>query len=224
MSCSRRAVFGGPSAEFCDTVTKSSARTWHTRDMSRPRSRAIDDRIAAAAAALIADGARPITISAVAARAGVSRPTVYRRWPSINTLLFELQTQASVPSEMPDLGSVHAELTLAVTHLVATMVGADRRVLASQTAAMIADPAFARGVHERRWHPDRDRVYEIWQRAVDRGEVSAAVDGREVLDDIVGVCHFRVLLLHRAPDPEAIAELVGRLISHALLVSVGGKL
>lgn len=53
----------------------------------------VDERIIdAAAACVLAHGADRTTITEVARRAGVSRPTVYRRWPDIDRLLAELLT------------------------------------------------------------------------------------------------------------------------------------
>jgi len=179
--------------------------------MARPRNHAIDDRIMAAAAALARDGHR-FTIAEVAASAGVSRPTVYRRWPTATSLLFELQTRASVPPAMPDLGSLRDELTLAVEHLVATMVAADCDVMAAQMAEMITDPEFAATVRERRWNPDREQVHTIWQRAVDRGEAPTTSDGRALIDDLVAICHFRVHLLHQAPSHADCTALVDRML------------
>lgn len=188
--------------------------------MARPRNRSIDERIMAAAAEL-AQGGHPFTIAEVASMAGVSRPTVYRRWPTPTALLFELQTKASVPPAMPDLGSLRTELTLAVQHLVATMAAADREAMAAQMAEMIQHPEFAATVRERRWNPDREQVHLIWQRAVDRGEAPAHVDGRAVIDDLVAICHFRVNLLHQSPSPADCAQLVDRLLFGALGNSTG---
>lgn len=190
--------------------------------MARPRNLAIDERIMAAAVELARGGHR-FTIAEVAACAGVSRPTVYRRWPTPTALLFELQTRASVPPTMPDLGSLRAELSLAVEHLVASMAAADREAVAAQMSEMIAHPDFAATVRERRWDPDRERVHIIWQRAVDRGEAPPAVDGRALIDDLVAICHFRVHLLHQPPTTDECTALVDRLLFGALAEPSGGQ-
>jgi AcrR family transcriptional regulator len=185
--------------------------------MARPRDHEIDEHILAAAAQMVADvGAHGLTVAEVARVAGVSRPTVYRRWPTTAALLFELQTRATVPPEMPDLGSLAAELTLAIEHLVAALLASDREVMADQWSAIITDAGFAATVKERRWQPDREQVLTIWRRAVERGEVSAEIDGAAVIDDIVGIMLFRVLLLHESPTSEQITAMVTRLL-HGVL-------
>jgi len=53
----------------------------------------IGDRILAAAASCVRDfGVERVTLAEIARRAGVSRPTVYRRWPDTNTILAALLT------------------------------------------------------------------------------------------------------------------------------------
>ncbi len=181
--------------------------------MARPRDPDIDQRVLDAARQLLADaGEHAVTMAAVAERAGVSRPALYRRWPSRAVLLFALHTSASVPPEMPDLGSLRAELVLAVDHLVATMAAADADLVAEQFASMIRDDTFAEEVWTHRWRPDRDRVLTLWWRAVDRGEVRADVDGAAVIDDLVASCLFRVHLAHRPPASDEVRALVDRVL------------
>ena len=53
----------------------------------------VDDRILAAAASCVRDfGVERVTLAEIARRAGVSRPTVYRRWPDTRTILASLLT------------------------------------------------------------------------------------------------------------------------------------
>jgi AcrR family transcriptional regulator len=53
----------------------------------------VGDRILAAAASCVRDfGVQRVTLAEIARRAGVSRPTVYRRWPDTATILAALLT------------------------------------------------------------------------------------------------------------------------------------
>jgi AcrR family transcriptional regulator len=53
----------------------------------------VADRILAAAASCVVDfGAERVTLAEIARRAGVSRPTVYRRWPDTRSILANLLT------------------------------------------------------------------------------------------------------------------------------------
>lgn len=53
----------------------------------------VGDRILAAAASCVSDfGVERVTLAEIARRAGVSRPTVYRRWPDTQAILASLLT------------------------------------------------------------------------------------------------------------------------------------
>ena len=161
---------------------------------------------------LAVDGVAGLTIARVAERAGVSRPTAYRRWPTPAALVFELQSSATVPAHVENLGSLRPELVAAVTYLVLGMAAADRDVQANQLGEMIRDQEFSLDVQHRRWNPDRALVRRIWDRAVERGEAPTSTVGDRVIDDIVAICIFDVFLRHMAPTHSDIERLVDRLL------------
>jgi AcrR family transcriptional regulator len=68
----------------------------------------VEDRILAAAAeCVVAFGVERMTLTEIARRARVSRPTIYRRWPDIRFVLADLLTMriAGVLVAVPDRGS-----------------------------------------------------------------------------------------------------------------------
>lgn len=73
----------------------------------------IGDRIMAAAASCVRDfGVERVALAEIARRAGVSRPTVYRRWPDTRSILASLLTEriTGAWSEVPSRGSGRAAL------------------------------------------------------------------------------------------------------------------
>jgi len=67
----------------------------------------IADRILAAAASCVIDfGVERVTLAEIARRAGVSRPTVYRRWPDTRAVLAALLTRhiAAALDDVPQRG------------------------------------------------------------------------------------------------------------------------
>jgi AcrR family transcriptional regulator len=61
--------------------------------ISNAESLDVGDRILAAAASCVSDfGPERVTLAEIARRAGVSRPTVYRRWPDTQAILASLLT------------------------------------------------------------------------------------------------------------------------------------
>ncbi|MQY26503.1 hypothetical protein NRB56_20740 [Nocardia sp. RB56] len=85
---------------------------------------AVDVAILDAARACVAEfGVRRTTLTEVARRAGVSRPTVYRRWPDTGALIADLlvrELRDIVGHAIPTVGSARARL------LDGIVIGADR--------------------------------------------------------------------------------------------------
>lgn len=178
--------------------------------MARPRDPDLDGRILDAAAAIAAaDGIDAVSMAEVADRAGVGRPTVYRRFPNRAALVFELQLLAVVPVELPDTGSVREDLRLAMEHLFASITHFDRTLHGERLALMASDREFAEHVWQERWIDDRDAVKVIWDRGVARGELDPTVDGAEVITDLVSAVVFRFLFWHRT-DTDWIEGYVDR--------------
>src|SRR3954452_22309145 len=77
----------------------------------RPRSAESTTAILDAALALWMErGYHAVRIDAVAARAGVSKPTIYRRWPNRQQLLVAVSQRFVAPAEVADLGSFRDEV------------------------------------------------------------------------------------------------------------------
>ncbi|MFD6856886.1 TetR/AcrR family transcriptional regulator [Rhodococcus sp. NPDC060090] len=78
----------------------------------------VEDRILDAARSCLLDfGLRRTTLAEIARRAGVSRPTVYRRWPDTDSVLADLLTR-EIRAAIPDtrgVGPIRPLLVSAVT-------------------------------------------------------------------------------------------------------------
>ncbi|WP_157103818.1 TetR/AcrR family transcriptional regulator [Nocardia harenae] len=99
-----------------------------------PEPETVDDAIFRAARDCVAEfGVRRSTLTEVARRAGVSRPTVYRRWPDTGSLIAELlvrELRDIVAASMPAAGDAR-------TRLVTGVVGGARLVRANTLFAKI---------------------------------------------------------------------------------------
>ncbi len=78
----------------------------------RPRDPAVDRAILSATLELLGEhGYERMTIEAVARRAGVGKPTVYRRWSSKRDLVIDVLNHISDLPEMPAEGTARERLT-----------------------------------------------------------------------------------------------------------------
>jgi len=168
----------------------------HRSRPGRPRSdrvhRAILD---AARELLIAEGFADLRLERVAARAGVGKTAIYRRWPSKEALALELLMELASPHiAILDVGDTRAELLAAVTNamraLTDTPFGPVIRALLSQIAIgpELGDPFRASVVQAR-----RDAVASVIARGVRRGDLRADVDLDVATELLVGPVYFRLM-------------------------------
>lgn len=91
----------------------------------------IGERILAAAASCVVDfGVDRVTLAEIARRAGVSRPTVYRRWPDTHSVVAALLTRhvTDVMSDAPLLGDDRESLVRQIV-TVADLLRRDQLVM-----------------------------------------------------------------------------------------------
>ena len=170
----------------------------------RPRSEKAHAAILRAAACLLLEhGLAAVSMDAVAARAGVSKATIYRWWPTKETLALDaLYTEWTAAAPVPrDTGSLRTDLIELLSPWV-RLVSAQPygRVIAALLAETRADPAFAAEYQRRVIEPRRDQAREIFGRAVKRGEVPADLDLEVALDLIYGPLYLRLLQGHAPLD------------------------
>lgn len=83
--------------------------------LGRPRDADADRKILEATVALLSEvGIERTTVSAVIARSGVARATVYRRWPTREALIDAALSQVKGRRPIPVTGDVEADLARAV--------------------------------------------------------------------------------------------------------------
>src|SRR6059058_5803542 len=95
---------------------------------NRPSGDGTDDRVLdAARASILAVGFRRTTLTEVARRAGLSRMTIYRRWPDTRTLLADLLTREwarlSDATDLPQGAATPAGIAAGVVGAVKALRG-----------------------------------------------------------------------------------------------------
>jgi AcrR family transcriptional regulator len=166
----------------------------------RPRSQEADRAILRAAAEILAErGLSGMSIEEVAARAGVGKTTIYRRWTSRGTLaldafLDEFQSQ----QPLPDTGTLHGDLLAALRAWIRSVTRTSAGpILAGLIAEAQRDPELAAAWRERVVEPLRAQHKIMLSRAIDRGEIPATTDQEVVLDLLFGAAYHRLLHGHR---------------------------
>jgi AcrR family transcriptional regulator len=176
----------------------------------RPRSEKARRAILQAAADLLLDdGMARVSMDAVAERAGVSKATIYRWWPSKERLALEaLLDWATAVSPPRDTGTLRGDLVALVRPWVREIRKRPfGRVIATLITEAQSDPEFA-AIYRRHFvELRREPMRAAFVRAVERGEAPADLDIDVALDLIYGPLYHRLLHGH-APLTERFAENV----------------
>jgi AcrR family transcriptional regulator len=162
----------------------------------RPRSKEADRAILDAARdLLVEEGFTRLRLEHVAARAGVGKGTIYRRWPSKEALTLELVLGLAAPHlDISDVGDTRAELRAAagnpLTAITTTPWGPVIRAMLSQIAGnpTIGDPFRAAVVAHR-----RAEVARVIERGIARGDLRPDADASIATELLVGPVYFRLV-------------------------------
>ncbi|GGO92806.1 TetR/AcrR family transcriptional regulator [Wenjunlia tyrosinilytica] len=173
----------------------------YLRRAGRPRSAEADRAILdATRAALVELGWGKLSMGDVAARAGVAKTTLYRRWPSKNELVVDAVAALLDEIQLPDLGSLRADVEGVVQQFAALL---DRPETKTALMAVVAestrDPELRRRIRETIVEPQKRLVVRGRARAQERGELppdtsdpGAAID--LIFDVIAGAVVHRTLV------------------------------
>ena len=180
----------------------------------RPRdARAHQAIIDATLELLRTDGYTKLTIEAIAAKAGVGKTTIYRRWPSKGPLVIESISGLIHLGPMVDSGDTAKDLA-AFLRAVMTALGAQPigGTIPGLTADMANDPEVAGPFRRFIIEPKRARLAAILDRAEARGELLGPADRELILDMLVGPILWRALLTGGALDAAVAERIVAKVV------------
>jgi AcrR family transcriptional regulator len=182
----------------------------------RPRSEKARRAILQAAAELLLDrGLSAVSMDAVAERAGVSKATIYRWWPTKETLALDAlfnEWAAATPATR-DTRSLRGDL-LALLRPWARMAASRPygRVIAGLITEAQTDPGFAAEYQTRFVEPRRGQAREVFRRAIERGEVPADTKIEVALDLLYGPLYHRLLHGHAPLSDRFVRQVVDNVV------------
>ncbi len=179
--------------------------------VARPRDVTKDRAILDAARALLSEvGYERMTMEAVAQRAHVGKPTVYRRWHSTAQLAFAATVDTGHSRPVPETGALRSDVRLVLKALIDSDGVLDRQLVGAVLGQMVADREFADTVFTSTIGAALEQIAPIWVGAVERGEVDSAFDASTALHDLVCAVHVRSLMYHEKMDDAALDGLIDR--------------
>jgi AcrR family transcriptional regulator len=166
--------------------------------------------LTATAELLAEDGVQALTVERVAARSGVAKTTIYRRWRGKRDLALAvlLDVMESAGEVTADLGDTRREL-VAFVHAVITVL--DRtsmgRVMQGLVSDLAADPALAAAFRERVVARRVADARLVLERGIARGDLRPDVDAELAHELLFGPVYYR-LMISGAPLDEQLAERI----------------
>ncbi|MCW2946927.1 MAG: Transcriptional regulator, TetR family protein [Actinoallomurus sp.] len=194
----------------------ASTTSQHTSsDPQQPISRGAGARqrvLQAALQVLDDDGLPGFTMEAVARRAGASKATLYRRWPTLGALMIDAMDATFQPFSVPETGRVETDVEQLLTALVTLLEHTPfPRLLAAFIGAVERDPALA-ALHADLTRRRREPLLVVLDRARERGELPPDLDPEVVTDLLTGPFFYRRFIAHRPIPP----DMVNDVITHVL--------
>ena len=152
-------------------------------------------------------GYAALSVEAVAARAGVNKTTIYRRWPTLDDLLVDaLMTWSHDALPGQDTGSIETDL-LALGRQLAEVLnaGVGRQVVALVLTAGLRS-AQLRETTRRYFDHQALRAIPIVNQAIDRGELPADTDANALLTTFRAPLFYRLVTTGDPIDEELITQ------------------
>lgn len=147
--------------------------------------------------------ARDLTMDAVAKRAGVGKPTLYKWWSSKAALIMAMfHEQFGGILEVPGATTAEEALRTRVTHLIAQCNGLFGKVVADLIAEGQGDPAILKELYESHIRPRRASTLADIERGIASGEFLAGTEPELLIDAMVAPVYLRLLLRHPALTEE----------------------
>ena len=157
------------------------------------------------------------TLDDIARRAGVSRGSIYRRWPSKGVLVYAACVASTdVLPDVIDTGDVRADLVAVATLTSRSFTDARQQELVTQILADAhGDPELMGLLREQFFTPRSDRIVRRVELAIARGELDARVNATLVPALLNGSQQYVWGLRGRTLTEDEIVDLVDMVIGRA---------
>jgi AcrR family transcriptional regulator len=186
-----------------------------SRNRGGARSERAEAAILTATRELLAQGGvRELTVEGVAARSGVAKTTIYRRWRSkddlaLAVLIDMVETVVAIPERDDARAELLALVQGAVRVLGKTLMGTVMQGLVSELAT---DSELAQAFRERVVSRRRAEVERVVQRGITRGELRPDIDVGLVHELLFGAVYYRLFLSGEPLDRKLAERLVDALM------------
>ncbi|MEO8263621.1 MAG: TetR/AcrR family transcriptional regulator [Pseudolysinimonas sp.] len=160
-----------------------------------------------------------MTIDMVASRVQAGKATVYRRWASKADLVIDavacMKSKVDIDN-LPDTGTLRGDLVALIK--TPTIQDAERRakIMGGLVSLIEREPGLADSAHRAITGPRVAVNRKLFQRAIDRGEISADADIELLSEVSSSMVTYRTLMLRRPVDRAYLISIIDGIILPAV--------
>jgi AcrR family transcriptional regulator len=163
-------------------------------------------------------GPAALPVDRVAARAGVSKATIYRWWRSKHEVVLEALVDAlDTELDLTDTGFLREDLRRQMCQLVTTMTGDLGTVIRTVIAAGQGDNRLNECFRRQVLAKTRGGIEATFARGVVEGEISGSVDLDVAVDALVSPLWMRLVLGHATIDRDLVDKLIDTVLDGVLV-------
>lgn len=173
---------------------------------------------------LLERGMRDFTMGGVAARAGVSKMSLYKLWPSKGALALEGYFVTVEPVlAFPDTGDIRADLREQLRAFVELLTETEAGTVLRELIGHAQSDAHLLALYRDTYSgPRRALAVQRMERAKAAGQLRADLESESVVDQLWGACYHR-LLLPDQPLTSAFADTLVRNLFDGVGSSIPGR-
>ena len=185
--------------------------------LGRKRDHTRDPEILDAALDVLAEtGYDGMTIEMVATRAKAGKATLYRRWASKPELVLDavacMKSNDIDYDDLPDTGTLRGDLIALIKPPSIRDAERKIKVMAGIVSMLAGNPELAETARQALIEPRATANRILFQRAIDRGEISADVDIEMLCAIGPSIVAYRTLLLREPVDRDFLISNIDRVI------------
>ena len=149
-----------------------------------------------------------VSVDMIAEKTGVSKPTIYRRWPSRDDLIVAAMAVLEYPHIDPDTGSLRQDLTVLLEMLVEFLNRPDGgKVYASFLNAAIRNPKLA-ALSREVTRQARSQYEAVIERAIARGDIKPDVGIEVLVDALISPFIYKRIAEDKPPRREDVGRIL----------------
>jgi len=160
----------------------------------RPRSEQRHNAILQTAIDLVLElGFRAVSIESIAAKAGVAKTTIYRRWPNKAAVVMDaFMLRFGSGTQFPTAKKVTGSVRLQMRSMARAFRSKDGAVVKALLAEAQFDAELATAFRERWTLPRRKMALAVFQKAISQGELRSDINLEATIDLLYAPMYYRL--------------------------------